>query len=123
MLAISLILFSWRSLVKNEHWNDGILKLSFWGLNGGLFLMFSTSLLPVGLKQVWISYSEGFWAARSADFYESGFAQALGNWRIVPDTIIIVLGALPLLWFLVSTYPRLRKVGEAQSIEAEGGDA
>jgi hypothetical protein len=35
--------------------------------------------------------------------------QTLGNGRIVPDAIIIVLGALPLLYFLLSTYPRLRR--------------
>jgi len=35
--------------------------------------------------------------------------QMLGNWRFVPDTILIVLGALPLLYFLLSTYPRLRR--------------
>lgn len=28
--------------------------------------------------------------------------------RIVPDTIIIVLGAFPLLYFLITMYPRLR---------------
>ena len=49
MLAIALILFSWRGLVENKYWNDRILKLSFWGLNGGLFLMFLTGLLPIGL--------------------------------------------------------------------------
>jgi len=38
--------------------------------------------------------------------------QTLGNWRIAPDMIIIVLGALPLLYFLVSTFPRLRKFEE-----------
>jgi nitric oxide reductase subunit B len=120
MLAISLILFSWRSLVANGHWNDRILKLSFWGLNGGLFLMFSTSLLPVGLKQLWHSYQDGFWYARSAEFYDQPMIQALGTWRMVPDAIIILLGALPLLWFLVSTYFKLRKPGEAQSIEEFG---
>lgn len=111
MLAISLILFSWRALVRNEDWNDGILKLSFWGLNGGLFLMFSTSLLPVGLLQTWHSYADGFWVARSAVFYEMPLVQFFGNWRVVPDTIIIVLGAFPLLYFLITTFPRLRKAG------------
>ncbi|MHC4672829.1 MAG: nitric-oxide reductase large subunit [Planctomycetota bacterium] len=109
MLAISLILFSWRGLVQDRYWKDGILKLSFWGLNGGLFLMFSTSLLPVGFLQTWYSYSVGFWYSRSADFYELPLVQTLGNWRAVPDVIIIVLGALPLLYFLISTFPRLRK--------------
>ena len=114
MLAISVILFSWRGLVENKYWKDGILKLSFWGLNGGLFLMFSTTLLPVGIKQVWHSYTDGLWFARSATFYEMPIVQFLGNWRIVPDSIIIVLGALPLLGFLLMTYPRLRKSGQVQ---------
>ena len=110
MLAIALILFSWRGLVDGKYWNDGILKLSFWGLNGGLFLMFSTGLLPIGLLQTWYSYDQGLWFARSAAFYELPTIQTLGNWRIVPDTILIVLGAFPLLYFLISTFPRLRKV-------------
>jgi hypothetical protein len=41
-----------------------------------------------------------------------GVIQTLGNWRIVPDTIIIVGGAFPLLYFLVTTFPRLRRVGQ-----------
>ena len=112
MLAIALLLFSWRGLVESKYWSDRILMVSFWGLNGGLFLMFLTGLLPIGLLQVWYSYDQGFWFARSAAFYETEWVQTLGNVRIVPDTIIIVLGAFPLLYFLLSTFPRLRKVGE-----------
>jgi nitric oxide reductase subunit B len=110
MLAIALILYSWRGLVEGKYWNDGILKLSFWGLNGGLFLMFSTGLLPIGLLQTWYSYDQGLWFARSAAFYELPTVQILGNLRIIPDTILIVLGAFPLLYFLISTFPRLRAV-------------
>lgn len=115
MLAIALILFSWRGLVENRYWNDPALKLSFWGLNGGLFLMFLTGLLPIGLYQVWYSYDVGFWFARSAAFYELPVIQALGTWRIVPDTIVIVLGAFPLLYFLLKTFPRLRQVGQGEA--------
>jgi len=119
MLAIALILFSWRGLVEDKHWKDGILKLSFWGLNVGLFLMFLTGLLPIGLMQVWQSYDTGFWYARSADFYIRPEIQFLGQVRMIPDTILIVLGALPLLYFLISTFPRLRKVGEAGLADTE----
>jgi len=112
MLAIALILFSWRGLVENRFWHDGILKLSFWGLNGGLFLMFLTGLLPIGLYQTWQSFDKGLWFARSAAFYESPIVQTLGNWRIIPDSIIILLGAFPLMAFLLFTFPRLRKVNE-----------
>ena len=122
MLAIALILFCWCGLVEDKHWKDGILKLSFWGLNGGLFLMFLTGLLPIGLMQVWHSYDTGFWYARSADFYNLPEIQFLGQLRMIPDMILIVLGALPLLYFLISTFPRLRKVGEtqAESVRQEG---
>ena len=112
MLAIALILFSWRGLVKEDQWNNKILKVSFWGLNGGLFLMFSTGLLPIGLLQVWNVYDKGFWFARSAEFYEMPAVQMLGTWRMVPDTIIIVFGAFPLLWFMISTFAHLQKSGE-----------
>ena len=63
---------------------------------------------------MWHSYKDGFWYARSADFYELPLVQTLGTWRLVPDTIIIVFGALPLLWFLFSTYLRLRPHTEAK---------
>ena len=61
--------------------------------------------------QVWYSYDVGFWFARSAAFYELPVIQTLGTWRMVPDMIIIVLGAFPLLYFLIKTFPRLRQVG------------
>ncbi len=117
MLAIALILFSWRGLVSDKYWSDGILSLSFWGLNAGLFLMFSTGLLPIGLTQLWYSYDTGLWFARSAAFYELPLIQTLGTWRMVPDMIIIFLGAFPLLYFLISTFPHLRKVGETESAQ------
>ncbi|MGA2620639.1 MAG: cbb3-type cytochrome c oxidase subunit I [Thermoguttaceae bacterium] len=115
MLAIALILFSWRGLVENKYWSDRILMTSFWGLNLGLVLMFTTGLLPIGMLQVWYAYEQGFWWCRSAEFYELPLVQTLGFWRVVPDTIIIVLGALPLLLFLLTTYPRLRKAGQPAS--------
>jgi nitric oxide reductase subunit B len=70
MLAVALMLFSWRGLVQPRHWSDTVLKISFWGMNIGLFLMAFTTLLPVGVLQVWHSVATGFWYARSAAFYE-----------------------------------------------------
>jgi nitric oxide reductase subunit B len=74
--------------------------------------MFLTGLLPIGMYQVWHSYESGLWYARSAAFYELNAVQLLGNLRMIPDTIIIVLGAFPLVCFLLFTFPRLRKAGE-----------
>jgi len=110
MLSIALLLFSWRGLVDKAHWKDGILKLSFWGLNGGLFLLAMGTLLPIGAMQAWISFTDGLWVARSADFFERGAVTLLGNLRVIPDLMIIVLGVLPLAYFLITTYPRLKAV-------------
>lgn len=110
MLSISLLLFSWRGLVKKEHWNDGILKLSFFGLNGGLLVMSFLTLLPVGLVQAWVSFQDGLWAARNATFFEGTTVVLLGNLRVIPDLIIIVLGVLPMAYFLFTTYPHLKAV-------------
>lgn len=116
MLAIALILFSWRGLVRDEQWNDRLLAVSFWGLNIGLALMSLTGLLPIGFYQAWYAFELGTWWARSAEFYELPVIQLLGNFRIVPDLIIIVVGALPLLYFLVTTFPRLRQVETSRPV-------
>lgn len=118
MLSIALLLFSWRGLVEKAHWNDGILRLSFLGLNGGLALMALGTLLPVGAIQAWTSFKEGLWVARDASFFERGDVAFLGNVRIIPDLIIIVLGVVPLAWFLLKTYPRLKAIGikEGESV-------
>ena len=108
MLSVALLLFSWRGMVEKAYWKDGILKLSFWGLNGGLFLMSMGTLLPVGLMQAWTAFKDGLWAARSAAFFERDAVVFLGTFRALPDTIIIVLGVLPLAYFLITTYPHLK---------------
>ncbi|MBI5241235.1 MAG: cbb3-type cytochrome c oxidase subunit I [Elusimicrobia bacterium] len=107
-LSIGLLLFSWRGMVEDSAWNDKLLKVSFWGMNGGLAAMAFGTLFPVGIAQAWTSYRSGLWLARDASFFERGMVQTLGTLRIIPDTIIIVLGVLPLAYFLFTTYPRLK---------------
>ena len=45
---------------------------------------------------------------RDAGFFERPLVSFLGQLRIVPDTIIIVLGVLPLVYFLFKTFPHLK---------------
>jgi nitric oxide reductase subunit B len=118
MLSIALMLFCWRGMVRREHWNDGILKISFWGLNGGLLLMTFVTLFPVGIAQAWTSFREGLWVARDASFFERPFVEFFGQLRILPDTVIIVVGVVPLLYFLFRTFPHLkaREIEEGESV-------
>ena len=104
--------------MRRDAWNDGLLKLSFWGLNVGLFLMTVGTLFPVGLAQTWTAYKDGLWAARDASFFERGFVHLIGTLRALPDLTIIVLGVVPLTIFLLKTYPKLKAegIGEGESV-------
>jgi nitric oxide reductase subunit B len=118
MLSIALLLFSWRGLVKREHWNDRLLAVSFWGLNGGLLALTFMTLFPVGILQAWTSYKEGLWVARDASFFERPFVSLFGQLRMIPDTVIIVFGVLPLVWFLFTTFRHLKagQIAEGESV-------
>jgi nitric oxide reductase subunit B len=63
---------------------------------------------PIGIAQAWTSFREGLWVARDASFFARPFVAFLGQFRIVPDTIIIVLGVIPLVIFLFRTFPYLK---------------
>lgn len=118
MISIALLLFSWRGLVDKAHWNDRVLKVSFWGFNAGLGMLTLCTLFPVGILQTWTSFQDGLWAARSADFFEKGSVMFLGTVRIIPDLTIILVGVLPMAYFLFATYPHLKPVliGEGESV-------
>jgi len=118
MLSIGLLLFSWRGLVQRAYWNDKILKISFFGFNIGLFLLTLGTLFPVGVLQAWTSYKDGLWVARDASFFEGGIVTFIGTARIIPDLMIILVGVVPLTYFLFKTYPRLktREIQEGESV-------
>jgi nitric oxide reductase subunit B len=118
MLAIALSLFVWRGLVRPELWNDRLLRISFWGLNLGLGAMSLLSLLPVGILEMVTSYSQGLWVAKSNVFFSRPAIQWLGQIRIIPDAIIILLGAVPLALFLLTSVRNLKKpeIGDGEAI-------
>ena len=99
MLGIGLMLLCLRVLVPGVEWKDGLLKFSFWTLNGGLLAMCVLSLLPVGLMQTWASVEHGYWFARSGEFMQSPVMQNL-RWMRVPGDTIFFLGAVSLVLFV-----------------------
>ncbi|MEW6266890.1 MAG: cbb3-type cytochrome c oxidase subunit I [Thermodesulfobacteriota bacterium] len=109
LLAIGLLLFSLRGLVREEAWDDRLLKVSFWSLNIGLLIMFAVTLLPVGGLQVLDNIRHGFWHARSDAFWNSSAVQILGQVRLLPDALIIVPGAGGLLLFVFRAFTRLKE--------------
>jgi nitric oxide reductase subunit B len=99
-LAIALMLFSVRHIVRKEAWSDGLLKGAFWGLNVGLASMMAFSLIPSGFYQFLEAVRHGLWYARSPAVTHSEFIQTVTWLRAVPDAVFMA-GALCLVAFLV----------------------
>lgn len=99
MLGIGLMLLCLRVLIPGVEWKDGLLRFSFWSLNGGLMAMCMLSLLPVGLMQTWASVEHGYWYARSSEFLQTPLMQNL-RWLRVPGDTIFFLGAVALVLFV-----------------------
>jgi len=99
-LAIALMLFAMRNIVRKDAWNDQLLKIAFWGLNAGLMGMIVLSLLPSGIYQFAIAVEHGLWYARSPEVTGSAFIHAVTWLRVVPD-VVFLGGAGALLAFVV----------------------
>jgi nitric oxide reductase subunit B len=99
MLGIGLMLICLRVLIPGREWKDGMLRFSFWSLNGGLMAMCVLSLLPVGLLQTQASVEHSYWYARSSEFMQSDLMQSL-RWMRVPGDTVFFLGAVALVLFV-----------------------
>jgi nitric oxide reductase subunit B len=99
-LAIALMLFALREIVPEPVWNEKLLKVSFWGINGGLVLMLVFGLIPNGFYQLVQSVNYGTWYARSAEVISSPWMRWT-VWLRMPGDILFTLGALAMILFVV----------------------
>lgn len=99
-LALGFTLLVLRYIRPGLVFNERLMKIGFWWLNGGLVLMLFTSLLPIGLIQFAASAGEGLWYARSEAFMQSETLQFLRWIRTIGDVVFIV-GALAVAWQVV----------------------
>lgn len=99
MLGIGLMLFCLRAMWPNKIWNEKPIKISFWSINIGLFLMVAISVLPVGLMQTWASVEHGYWYARSAEFMNTPTMQFF-KWMRIPGDTIFAIGAFIMVGFI-----------------------
>ncbi len=108
MLAIAAILFSVRYLIKEEAWNNKLIGISFWSLNIGLLLMLLLNIFPAGLDQMFASFTQGFWYARSYEFTHSPLFQTFTWLRVIGDVTFIIGGVLPLVYVILAGIFNLR---------------
>ena len=81
----------------------------FWGLNAGLMGMILITLVPVGAMQAIASFERGFWWARSLEFYSQPLVNQLLWLRMLPDTVFILIGVVPMVAAGVFGMLHLRK--------------
>ena len=108
MLGLGLMLFCMRGLTDPTRWNNRLLKFSFWSLNIGLAMMVFLSLFPQGLWQTYISFTQDYVTARSAETIHSPVMQAL-VWARVPGDIVFGVGALAFAVFVAQAFLKSNK--------------
>ncbi len=99
-LAIALMLFSMRHIVRKISWSDKLLQWSFWGLNGGLMAMTVFSLIPSGFYQFYYAVKYGMWYARSPEITTSATMKLFSWMRVLPDIIFIAGGVIILIFVI-----------------------
>jgi nitric oxide reductase subunit B len=111
MLGVALMLFVLREAVADIIWAklERLVRVSFWGLNIGLGMMVTLSLLPGGIMQVSDVINNGYWHARSLAYTATPLARTLEWMRMPGDLVFIFAGAIPLAIAVVLGYLSLWK--------------
>ena len=115
-LSLAGILFCCQLLFEPSAWNKKLVSTAFWSINVGLLLMVVLDLFPAGILQFVAVVEKGLWFARSSEFVDSTVFQTLTWLRIVGGSIFVVGGVVPLTWFIVSNWRRLKKSNESGNL-------
>ncbi|MGK8745482.1 nitric-oxide reductase large subunit [Pseudomonas aeruginosa] len=99
-LALGFTLLVLRYIRPGLAFNERLMKTAFWCLNGGLVLMLSTSLLPIGIIQFHASVDVGLWYARSEAFMQQPLLQTL-RWVRTFGDVVFIIGALSMVWQVI----------------------
>jgi nitric oxide reductase subunit B len=94
MLAIALLVFCLRYLLRPEDWSERMVAFSFWALNLGLVWMVFVNLFPMGVLQLADVVTNGYWHARSIEFFEQ---HAYIEWLRLPGDLLFIAGVVPLV--------------------------
>jgi nitric oxide reductase subunit B len=90
MLSLGLMLIIIQTSFREREWNTTLMKVSFWGLNGGLILMIMLSLLPIGMIQLMASLKMGLWYARGSELMQTDLIMYLRWIRGLGDVVFAV---------------------------------
>ncbi len=121
MLAVGFFVFVARYFVPPDAWSERAMKTSFWSLNIGLGAMLFVNLAPIGMLQLFDSFQNGYWHARTPEFYERPSVRFLEWLRLPGDALFIAGGILPIVYLAVRMFrarSRPRKLAAGAPTEA-----
>jgi nitric oxide reductase subunit B len=116
MLAIALMVFALRYLMRPEHWSERLVRFSFWSTNLGLVWMLFANLFPIGVLQLGDSVANGYWHARSIEFFRT---HAAIEWLRLPGDILFIAGVAPLVYLTLKSVLRPRAQRASRSMAGE----
>ncbi|MTI14485.1 nitric-oxide reductase large subunit [Sansalvadorimonas verongulae] len=111
MLALGLMVFCLRQISTDVIWKEleKYVRISFWGLNIGMFLMLFLSLFPGGVMQLLDVLDNGYWHARSLEYTGQEWPRLYEWLRLPGDVVFIVIGVCPIALAGCLGYLKLRK--------------
>ena len=96
MLALALLVFALRYLVRPEDWSDRMVGFSFWTLNLGLAWMVFVNLLPpLGCSSLGIQWRTGTGTRGSIEFFRE---HAVMEWLRMPGDVLFIAGVVPIVY-------------------------
>jgi nitric oxide reductase subunit B len=82
--------------------------------------MIMVTLVPIGAMQAIESFENGFWSARSWDFYQQPIINRLLWLRVIPDTVFIFAGAIPIVAAALWGFLHMREERPIPAYELDG---
>lgn len=101
-VALAGLLFCCQHLFPRAAWNEKLLKTSFWSMQIGIVLMMTLDMFPVGLYQLAMAVTHGFWYVRQNTFVTSDIWVTLTWMRSIGGAIFLFGGVLPMVYFVLS---------------------
>src|SRR5262249_39797631 len=80
---------------RPEDWSERLVGFSFWALNLGLAWMIFANLFPLGVLQLADVVGNGYWHARSLEFFER---HMYIEWLRLPGDALFIAGIVPLVY-------------------------
>jgi len=84
------------------------MKLSFWGLNVGLGLLYA-NLIPMGTIQLYEAIQNVYWQARQPEFFQQPWPRIIEWLRMPGDLIFLFVDILPVVYLALRMFAAQRR--------------